>query len=519
MENDKETEKTQKLVVISVFLVFCLIGVPVWWKTTEVYRADLPSDEIQKLFDERGIEIKVDIILVSTFAVKLEKDLKEFLESTLSVGSTCVDPGVISFFYNVIMAHDTQKLKPGQLLIKFVKGIENKVIVTSSRDIVVQVYDDISSELKQKLVSTIKDIVVNEELLCEAGKNIFQEVRTETQSSARLQKMVKSDFKFELLFSLLLSEEEERYIDWNIEQGIRRNLSPFLKLIQDVYDLNVGSQVLYSNPSFFYPKRNRQEGYSFVTKEQLSHAVNKIESRLGSQFSTDPTLSMVVHVTNKDYNPVHIIKENGKRSSTNSFLIPRWGAITLHNLKNESLYGASLPVDHLFPVFISHLRVLLAGLDNQVYSIKDELVLFEAPKSTGIALWEVDFLFRLKCVQSIASAVHSMHSLSKLLGSINNIVINDNVAKQIYTAVNAIKKAKSHLGNNELKLAVEKAKSAFLSSETAFFDSTLLELLYFPEDQKFAIYCPLFLPLVMTVVISMANLLKKKKENEKKNEI
>ena len=45
-------------------------------------------------------------------------------------------------------------------------------------------------------------------------------------------------------------------------------------------------------------------------------------------------------------------------------------------------------------------------------------------------------------------------------------------------------------------------------AEAAFFDKSLLALLYFPDDQKYAIYIPFFLPVGIPVLLSLKTLLK-----------
>lgn len=67
---------------------------------------------------------------------------------------------------------------------------------------------------------------------------------------------------------------------------------------------------------------------------------------------------------------------------------------------------------------------------------------------------------------------------------IRNIVINDEVGLAINDAYINIIKAKAHLATNDLEEAVVYARKAFESSERAFFDPSLLALLYFPDDQK-----------------------------------
>ncbi|CAM9245388.1 unnamed protein product, partial [Lampetra fluviatilis] len=51
--------------------------------------------------------------------------------------------------------------------------------------------------------------------------------------------------------------------------------------------------------------------------------------------------------------------------------------------------------------------------------------------------------------------------------------------------------------------AVRNARWACAASESAFFHPSLLALLYFPDDQKFAIYIPLFLPVAIPVLLSL----------------
>lgn len=94
-------------------------------------------------------------------------------------------------------------------------------------------------------------------------------------------------------------------------------------------------------------------------------------------------------------------------------------------------------------------------------------------------------------------------------------------------AYNNIVLAKHHLKINDLTNAVRYAKLAFAASEAAFFDPSLLALLYFPDDQKYvfvsflfewindflinfryAIYIPLFLPVLLPIILSSHSIFK-----------
>jgi GPI-anchor transamidase subunit S len=63
-------------------------------------------------------------------------------------------------------------------------------------------------------------------------------------------------------------------------------------------------------------------------------------------------------------------------------------------------------------------------------------------------------------------------------------VINDEVGVAVNDAYDQILLAKHSLLENDLDNAVLYAKKAFVSAERAFFDPSLLALLYFPDEQK-----------------------------------
>ena len=69
--------------------------------------------------------------------------------------------------------------------------------------------------------------------------------------------------------------------------------------------------------------------------------------------------------------------------------------------------------------------------------------------------------------------------------------------------MSACSEAERLLSSARMEAAYERSLAAFAAAEKAFFDPSLLALLYFPEDQKYAIYIPLFLPVFIPVLQSL----------------
>ena len=142
--------------------------------------------------------------------------------------------------------------------------------------------------------------------------------------------------------------------------------------------------------------------------------------------------------------------------------------------------------------FVTQFRQLI-GLDHY-----DKSLILKVSKNQIISPLELDFLLKLGTVENLAVAKLTMQSLSHLLTKISNIVINEDVSQQVYLSVMYYASALDNCNQGNVKNAFSRSKSSFISSEKAFFDDTLLALLYFPEDQKYAIYIPLFLPVFIS---------------------
>jgi len=89
------------------------------------------------------------------------------------------------------------------------------------------------------------------------------------------------------------------------------------------------------------------------------------------------------------------------------------------------------------------------------------------------------------------------------------------VPTQVYRAVASAQSAMAELATGHLHSAFQASKEAVTSSERAFFDPSLLHLLYFPDDQKFAIYIPLFLPMAVPILLSLAKIVRETRQRKK----
>ena len=246
-----------------------------------------------------------------------------------------------------------------------------------------------------------------------------------------------------------------------------------------------------------------------ISEKDLGLAIN-MESKLVSHVSSRPSFNFIAYIPTLAQTPLHIESDTSENQvqETNAFLVPRWGGVSIWNLYNTTTRTKSEFDDiTMMRIVITQLRLLLGLQPEQRKSFGNVQYL---PRTENvIALWEKDFLSRLKLEENLVTTRVTLQSLAHLLSKISNIVITQEVAEDVQSAVNSYDEAVNCLESGQPpQKCFESSKDSFVMAERVFFENSLLALLYFPEDQKYAIYIPLFLPISFSFVGCMIPVLK-----------
>ncbi|KFQ34302.1 GPI transamidase component PIG-S, partial [Mesitornis unicolor] len=329
---------------------------------------------------------------------------------------------------------------------------------------------------------------------------------------------LKSSLGYGITFSPLNPEPKSHAVNWDIEDAVNRYVQPVLDKLSLVANFSVDSQILYYAVLGVTPRFDKESSSFLLSAHSLPHVINPVEARLGSSAaSLYPVLNFLLYVPERSHSPLYIQDKDGAPVSTNAFHSPRWGGIMIYNVEAPASTPASLPLHvdvdmvRVMEVFLAQLR-LLFGLSRE--ELPSDFLL-ETPGNEGLADWELDRLLWAHTVENIATVSTTLTSLAQLLDKIGNIVIKDDVASEVYQAVASAQSAMAELAAGHLYSAFQASKKAVTSSERAFFDPSLLHLLYFPDDQKFAIYIPLFLPMAVPILLSLAKIAREARQRKK----
>lgn len=275
---------------------------------------------------------------------------------------------------------------------------------------------------------------------------------------------------YHLTFSLVYGGGEE--MQWDIAESMRRFGALVKRLDASVANVTIDSQVEYYAELGTSPQNNGT--HHVLGKDNLSTLVNFAEWSLASTVDYQ-TLNFVLYIPSPDQTPLVI-----SDSSTNSFLIPQWGGVTIMNTPSHHL--SSKDLDPVIDIFASQLLSLLGAPT--------------VPSSPPIRL---DMLSRMTTLRALRSTAASLGALARLHNHMPNIAIPKLVLKRSEAAMEGIKASLDALSKSDWAKAASLAGDAFTNAEQAFFDKEMVAQTFVPGEHMLAVYMPLLGPIALVL--------------------
>jgi len=578
-EYEKHQVQNRLHIIGSIWLVF-LIGIPIWWKTTEVYRASLPYKEVQKWQDPNSLYINFSIqlsyILPEDIATNLDINaLNENLQnefnknnfsknnSTQDNASTIDDdieytyPPKIGYNFNVntkttnkwnsdiglinnidenfddLLTVDSESDEYYVYILKQKESAKSfaDVYIGKNKQFMVFMKDFTEENIIKYTVSIIINMFENEHTDIISS---FTEEREENESKEEIKKMrtFKYASNYQILYSLFNGNVNDYIVNWEIEKSIKSYFGPFFDTLSLISKFDVTSQVqnFATLPLTAKYKKSETNSYYYLEAKDLGHFINSAEWNLASPVSTAPPINFILYIPPVSQSPLYIFDSKGEILETNAFLIPRWGGIVIDKNRNTTSISANANGNHHFynytfkdlhpimELFLDQLRSLL-GI-SEIKFLPTDLprnvrVLFGTDSKRGITSWELDQLLRKRTVQNLVNASRTLNSLAKLVGSLSNMVVLDKIQEKVVFALECLDNAFKEMNGRNYKQVFLYSKNALIASEEAFFDPTMVSMLYFPDEHKYAVYMPLFLPISVPLALVLKEEFKKRKKNKK----
>ncbi|KAG0015354.1 hypothetical protein BGZ80_009902 [Entomortierella chlamydospora] len=519
------------MILLSVWFVV-LLGLPFWWKTTRVYRAELPNEDIEQWNEWMTCQ--------PTFPITIN------LHLTSSVDSIPASTGIKDGIEKRVQELNANHISKAKFPVKFVTDqawsgskegdiSDRPSAIPGTYDFYISPGSDTIATIKTHRQGFIQVESWDEDHIVGAVTEIFNAIfgteqrviqqlvhAADTRGAEKVKdqlKAVKYAPGYQLTFSLFSGDASNGVREWKIQEAINAYLTPVLKSMSVVSTFTVESQVQHYASLTFTPQLDTDQKEYYLTPNSLPNFINAAEWSLASTVTSLPSLNFLTYVPKPSESPL-VIKSgpSSLRSKTNSFLIPRWGGITILNRDNDTIASPQVITEKelkpLMKVFLTQLRDLMGLTDLSAVKASFPIIFHKASNEVPTA-WELDNLLRRRTAENLVDSLATLTSLARLVADTPNMVVLDHIQKDVVDALKDVERSCQRLSEQQYVEALTASRDALVKAETAFFDPTMVSMLYFPDEHKYAIYMPLFVPISVPLLMAVLRELKKHKESKK----
>ena len=505
VESPREAKLKSK-VIWSFWVVILLLGFPTWWATTSIYRAALPTESMLASHDDLWYSIPICLESSSISS----RDLAD-----LALRTQVFAEGQDRLFKFVIHSQKQCSKDHISTIFDLSSGKEEDIVYGAQSGKFHMKYPQSNTEhIIEHLGNFLRDAFLEEHAaiayqVFTHGKSndkiqnfiqsLPQEIVSEVQKSAN--RAFKPSSEYHLTFSLFTAGSAPS--SWDVRPVLDTYIQPILHALSATCDISVASQVqLYSSFSPVVQPQQGEDGWR-LRKADLTSFVNTAEWPLSPSIGAGPTVNFIAYVPAKKFIPLLL-----EDTSIDSWLVPNWGGITILNpplqkVEESQLGLAALPAhldrEYLDPAFQNFQAQLLQ--------------LLGVPHATKLPIQE-----RLKAFQRLSGlslymrTSSNLGSLARLAQHLSSIPIPRHVLTHVENALDRLSTFRQCFDygspSNAWSTCLASAKEAFIHSEKAFFDKSMVGQVYFPDEHKVAVYLPLLGPVGVPLVVGLIRELK-----------
>ncbi|KAF1913692.1 phosphatidylinositol-glycan biosynthesis class S protein [Ampelomyces quisqualis] len=514
----------RRLAILSFWAVVVFLGIPIWLKTTAIYRAELPLQTMTDWAEGNvcrpffPLRIAVEAPIPPEHAQQLIHltqhtldSLNEFpahqLRLQIAESSTLANASQQVVSDGTAIRSDDDDVALRIRLISVETGATPRARLqpySSTLDIYYspeQVPPRASSDspLVGFMAQELHGLFAEEQaqlawLLSTAPSTDTTKLPPLTHEQlAELQRQSTRALKYAPTYHLTFSLFTPTYTPsaWDIQKALRTYVNPLLHSFAAISNFTIDTQVqLYAtfSPSITPPEFSHELNAWTLRKEDLSGFVNAAEWPLSPSIGQGPTVNFVLYVPEQSQSPL-IIKEN----AGTSWLIPQWGGVHILNLGAETV-PQGLTTDALAPA---------------MHAFSDQLIsLFGLPPAPASLPLRISTLERIRATSLIISTSSTLGALAQVYQKLQSIPVPDNVAQSAALTIANLQQACDSLHQGQFHAALEYARTAQVEAEKAFFERSMVGQVYFPDEHKVAVYLPFLGPVAVPLIMAALKELK-----------
>jgi len=328
------------------------------------------------------------------------------------------------------------------------------------------------------------------------------------------------------VLSFFLVTDCQRRISWDFQGGVLEPfLYRFLSRLKVLFDFEIDSQVVQCGSLDGSLRSETSFGKAVISAATLQNEfMRQAGDWPGDSVTRDARWlpPLIRFVAFKPSGDVKVLDSD--RRAQRSFAVQGWGAVAIaqtghcnssctsedqapacQNVEVLSICDARAVTSEWVSSLRSWLELLPVVPEHvQSWSADSGLELLAArPQYDGITDWEMLLVARAVYGTFVRRTAETLVNLLDLIDSLPDVVVRAEIGKMAFDAVAAARAAAFAAQAGDLSAALSHARKGLHLALTATHDDTVVAERYFSWEFKYAVYLPLFMPMVVPIVFSL----------------
>ena len=483
-------------------LVYVIIGIPCWYKLTNIYRAPLPREYIKSLHEKKFHDVHV------TIPVYIKSDVYKFPDIH-EAAQVQVNHLLNSQEQNVQWSLEILRYNETFIELEKEQGREYHIVTLQLDEFVgynaaydsknTIVYFDDPTVARNDLPFFVAQTLVEHTFNVEWTYLSHGDLMDSRNNSVAI------NYTPDIHLSINLLKGDGSPVDWEIQDTLTTYFTPFRKFLSPLVNFTVDTSVVYFNDLNLHSLNESRE----IGWIDVSHAIDLSELSSMNYFSEDSALNLAIVFPSNETNPngFSFVKTSDDKT-WDSFIIPQWGVLVVNKM----------PLEANTVISKNYLDSVLYKFANDLFELLGLTTEFDGLFSPVIT---IDSFKRIRTLQNMNKSIETLWSLIKLTEQFQQMAIPKEVLERVKEVLD-IRLQIVEILNNPSKgddlswdEALTLSNGMVQNSEEAFFDGQMLKQNFFPQEHKLAVYMPLMGPITIVLFSGMVALFKETEKTPK----
>ncbi|CCE65178.1 hypothetical protein TPHA_0K00440 [Tetrapisispora phaffii CBS 4417] len=506
------TYYSRKVSILTIIVLYLLVGVPAWYKLTSIFRVKLPVHYIQSLNDNKfqDVHMVLPIFIKSTIYKfpDIDKAVQTQINYLLDEQKQVIPWSLQVSQYDDELMESAKKHNSSYHVVELILDDAVGLVLSEDEDKTIIFFDDesvITNDLPYFIAQTV----------------VEHAFKLENESLDKLVLFSRAIYSIpyspKVHLNMFLLNGDGDPISWEIDSVLKTHFTPMRDFVSPIVNFTVDTSILYYNDLGLSSLANTSNS----TSENIISKLDSLSITKLNDVRDYPTLNFAIVFPSKESFPggvsfintqtldtsekVSDVKKlhSHNRTSWESFLIPKWGSVIVNKYPIEK--NGVLNEEFMVSV--------INAFSNNLLKLLGFPTALKATDNATISTFynSLNSYKRIVTLSNMDKAVTTLHTLSTMLERFQNMPVPQEVQDDVIRSLELRLEIVDILNNPEIGDSLTWNKVLVMSNELvdltekAFFNQEMIQQNHVPREHKLAVYLPLLGPLTVMIIFSLMN--------------